>query len=107
MLDQWRSLNFISVFVLCLASLIHFRFIEDSPRLLACARGKYFVARQILEKIANFNRQKIFCETLEGEKIIGYTENTGLFTNDFSDSSTSEMSEKSKIRVFNFQSGPK
>ena len=44
---------------------------------------------------------------MEGEKIIGYTENTGMFTNDFSENSTSDTTEKSKIRVYNFQSGPK
>ena len=63
-----------------LTSVIHFIWVQDSPRFNACARGKFFYARVLLEKIANFSKRPIFCETLEGEKVIGYTENTENFT---------------------------
>ena len=97
------------VTLLIISIVINFVFVLESPRFIAVAKGQFFKSRLILEKIAKINKKPVFCDTLEGEKVIGYTENNSTFLSaDFHESSSADTTkDKSKIKVHNFKSGPK
>ena len=110
LLQEWTCLILIVIILLIGNTSFNIFYIMESPRFVAAAKGQFFKSRVILEKMARINKKPVFCDTLEGEKVIGYTESSNTFVSaDFQDSSrTSDTTnDKSKIRIYNFKSGPK
>ena len=90
-LTHWRSVALISTIAYCcclpLTSLLH-----ESPRYLSAIKGKYLQARSVLQLIAAANQKPPFNDMLEGEKVIGYQQESE--ENHLSNSSTRDATGK-------------
>lgn len=91
LLPHWRFVSLISTLAYCcclpLASQL-----QESPRYLSAIKGKYLQARSVLQLIASANNKPPFNDMLEGEKVIGYQQESE--ENHLSNSSTRDATGK-------------
>jgi hypothetical protein len=76
-----------------------FIWLPESPRFLSISH-KFESARQILQRISHFNHSPVFQEVLEGEKVLGFQEQSSVLP-----SSPKTLSEATKINFINTSHG--
>lgn len=70
-LPYWRFLSLFATFMYCFCFPVTTQ-VHESPRYLSAIKGKYLQARLQLQHIATVNQKPAFNDMLEGEKVIGY-----------------------------------
>ena len=89
-LSSWVWI-FVSILILSLPFCFTILACVESPRYLSACQGKFHEARKCLRHIASVNKKPYFRGMLEGEKLIGYTDDCHLPEPDKNDESQGSL----------------